>query len=225
MGCALSTQIPHHHELVWHSDCNLSHQANGVYSVAGYLGLPSVRLPSSTSKKPHRAADNSRGMSPLPYGGSDRSVFLRSLPLSHLNSLLLVICTMAFFILLVGGYGGRSISVGELPVSTPSVTHSSSGSNVFASLKWGSARLYASRSSRRSIAAINWWLQSPMEVGHIGGTASDAARSREPIDLVAAGEIEISTCRVVLPAINAWHAVRLPMISAPESQANFPQLC
>jgi hypothetical protein len=67
-----------------------------------------VRFYFTTTQLPETPSHEWRGVTPLPYGGSDRSVVLRSLPLGTLHTLLLVACTMVFFVTLASARAGES---------------------------------------------------------------------------------------------------------------------
>lgn len=91
-------------------------------SVRRIVRVIPVRSCHTTTKLPQLPHDGRRLLDQLPYGGSDRSVVLRSLPLSTLHTLLLVACTMVFFITLASAQANeRGVSTMRTVLCHPPV--------------------------------------------------------------------------------------------------------
>ena len=175
----------------------------------------------------HKAGDHSQNVSPLPYGGSDRIVFLRSLPLSSLHALLVVACTMAFFVSLASGHSDEG-TFGKRSLSGPlSMVRPAGGMQVAATITPQAPPDSGAtfRSAVLQVMAGESHAENHTSLACRSGARVDAITGRDPHDRVVSGEIEINRCLVLLPGPSARRLTRFTSDSAQVPPANFPRLC
>ncbi|MGC8560080.1 MAG: hypothetical protein ACP5O1_05310 [Phycisphaerae bacterium] len=186
-----------------------------------------MRSQNNSFRTAHKAGDHSPSVSPPPYGGSDRIVFLRSLPLSSLHALLVVACTMAFFVSLAGGHSDESIFGKRGLSGPPSMVRPAGTMHVAATVTPPARTDRAGSLSSAGLQAVAGHSHAENHTSFAcrAGVTVDAITGRDPNHLTIAGEIEINSCLVVLPGASARRLTRSTSDSTQVAPANFPRLC
>ena len=175
-----------------------------------------------------KAGDQSQNLSPPPYGGSDRIVFLRSLPLSSLHALLVVACTMAFFVSLAVGHNDDGI-LAKRSLSGPLSMVRPAGSTHAAATMSSPAGLGGRRRELPRLRAVagHAYGENRTSLACRSGMTGDAITGRDPNDfIIIAAEIQIHSCLDLLPGPSARHLIRSTSEDTTQvAPANFPRLC
>ncbi len=169
-----------------------------------------------------------RSVSPLPYGGSDRVVVLRSLPISTLHALLLVACTMVFFVVLASAQGDdHGVAKGHVPILSPAmVTPGAWG--AMGRTSDGSAGSHRSRILGNQNVGDMQSLMVSRSVALSHATDHDAlgaiSSRRETPDMPRLSAMAVSHLLVVIPTVLARRAVSIISESYSVQSANLPRL-
>lgn len=169
-----------------------------------------------------------RSVSPLPYGGSDRAVVLRSLPIGTFHALLLVACTMVFFVMLASARGDdRGVARVNVPLLSPSIVVPGVAGAMGSSNSGGSGA-GTLKVCGKNVRTLQTFLAA-RSVGLLNATACDALATainsrRDTPDVPRLSATAVSHLLVVIPTVSGRRAVAIKCESYSVRSANLPRL-
>lgn len=170
-----------------------------------------------------------RGVSPLPYGGSDGTVLLRSLPLSTFHAILLVACTMVFFVVVASAQGdehgvgtaGTTVSALHAP-RTAAALRSQVGSGIQNKMRQDTIDAFTLHHRANCGDCL---LAATVLLGKTYQTVDAVVSSRrEPLDPPTSSRLEWSYFLSNTPVVSAWRTIAVTSQPYSVQSANLPRL-
>jgi len=170
-----------------------------------------------------------RGVSPLPYGGSDGTVLLRSLPLSTFHAILLVACTMVFFVVVARAHGdehgvgtaGTTVLALHSPM-TAAALRSQVGGGTQNKMRQDTIDAFTlhHRANRGDcLLAANVMLGKKYQT-----VDAVVSSRREPLDPPTSSRFEWAHFLSNMPVVSAWRTIAATSQPYSVQSANLPRL-